>query len=109
MALAKDDLIGIEFTVSSYSAGAAHPNSYTEVVNFDLKNGKSLKLADLFLPGSKYLQTLSTYCIQALKKQAKEQGQDAMLDDDWIKRGAGAELTNYDNWTITKKGIGNYF
>ena len=109
VALAKDDLIGIEFTVSSYSAGAAHPNSYTEVVNFDLKNGKLLKLVDLFLPGAKYLQTISTYCIQELKKQAKAQGADAMLDDDWIKRGAGAELTNYDNWTITKKGLGITF
>ncbi len=109
VALAKDDLVGVEFTVSSYSAGAAHPNSYTEVVNFDLKNGKLLKLADLFTPGAKYLQALSTYCIQDLKKQAKEQGQDAMLDDDWIKRGAGAELTNYDNWTITRKGLGITF
>jgi hypothetical protein len=107
--LAKDDLISIEFTVSSYSAGAAHPNSYTEVVNFDLKNGKLLKLADLFLPGSKYLQTLATYCIQALKKQAKEQGADAMLDDDWIQKGAAPELTNYDNWTITNKGLGITF
>ena len=105
VALAKDDLIGIEFTVSSYSAGAAHPNSYTEVVNFDLKNGKLIKLAELFQPGAKYLQTLSTYCIQALKKQAKEQGADAMLDDDWIQKGAGAELTNYANWCITKKGL----
>ena len=106
VALAKDDLVGIEFTVSSYSAGAAHPNSYTEVVNFDLKNGKSLKLAELFQPGAKYLQTLSTYCIQDLKKQGKEQGANAMLDDDdWIKRGAGTELTNYANWTITKKGL----
>src|SRR5258705_11939758 len=69
VALAKDDLIAIAFTVSSYSAGAAHPNSYTEVVNFDLKNGKPIKLAELFQPGSKYLQTLSTYCIQELKKQ----------------------------------------
>ena len=109
VALAKDDLIDIEFTVSSYSAGAAHPNSYTEVVNFDLKNGKLLKLADLFLPKSKYLQTLSAYCIQALKKQAKEQGADALVDDDWIKRGAAAELTNYDNWNITKKGLGITF
>lgn len=105
VALAKDDLIGIEFTVSDYEAGAAHPNSYTEIVNFDLKNGKSLKLADLFTPGSKYIQTLSTYCIQDLKKQAKDQGADAMLDDDWIKRGAGAELANYANWAITKKGL----
>ena len=109
MVLARDDLISIEFTVGSYSAGAAHPNSYTEVVNFDLKNGKLLKLADLFLPGSKYVQTLATYCIQALKKQAREQGADAMLDDDWIQKGAAPELTNYDNWTITKKGLGITF
>lgn len=109
VALAKDDLISIEFTVSSYSAGAAHPNSYTEVVNFDLKNGKLLKLADLFLPGSKYVQTLSTYCIQDLKKQAKAQGADAMLDDDWIQKGAAPDLANYDNWTITKKGLGITF
>lgn len=103
--IARDDLIGIEFTVSSYAAGAAHPNSYTEVVNFDLKNGKLLKLADLFSQGAKYLQALSNYCMQDLKKQAKAQGEDALLDDDWIKRGAGAELTNYDNWTITRKGL----
>jgi hypothetical protein len=107
--LARDDLISIEFTVSSYSAGAAHPNSYTEVVNFDLKNGKLLKLADLFVPGSKYLQAISTYCIQALKKQAKAEGADAMLDEDWIQKGAAPELTNYDNWTITKKGLGITF
>lgn len=105
--LAKDDLVSIEFTVSSYSAGAAHPNSYTEVVNFDLKNGKQLKLADLFAPGSKYLQAIATYCIQELKKQTK--GADAPLDDDWIQKGAAPELTNYDNWTVRKKGLGITF
>ena len=109
VALAKDDLIALQFTIGSYSAGAAHPNSYTEVVNFDLKNGKSLRLADLFQPGSKYLQTLSNFCIEELKKQAKAQGDYASFDEDWIKRGAAAELTNYDNWTITKKGLGITF
>lgn len=105
--LAKDDLIAIEFTVSSYYAGAAHPNSYMEVINFDLKNGKQLKLADLFNPGTKYLQTIAAYCIQELKKQTK--GADAALDEDWIKKGAAPELTNYDNWTIRKKGLGVTF
>lgn len=109
IALAKDDLISIEFTVGSYSAGAAHPNSYTEVVNFDLRNGKALRLADLFLPGSKHLQTISAFCIQALRKLTKEQGADAMLDDDWIQKGAGPDLSNFDNWTITKKGLGITF
>ena len=105
--LAKDDLISTEFTVSSYSAGAAHPNSYTEVVNFDLKIGKQLKLADLFVPGSKYLQVIATHCIQELKKQTK--GADATLNDDWIQKGAAPELTNYDNWTVRKKGLGITF
>jgi hypothetical protein len=79
------------------------------VVNFDLKNGKLLKLVDLFQPGSKYLQTLATTCIQALTKQAQAEGPDSMLDEAWIERGAAAELTNYDNWTITRKGLGITF
>jgi len=109
VALAKDDLISIEFTISSYSAGAAHPNSYTDVMNFDLKNGKQLKLADLFLPGSKYLQTIATYSIEALKKQSKEQGDYSAMDDDWIKKGAGTDPANYRGWTITKRGLGITF
>lgn len=103
--LARDDLISIEFIVSSYFAGTAHPNSSSAVVNFDLKNGKLLRLADLFLPGSKYLQTLATHCVQALEKEAKEQGANGMLDDPWIERGAAPDLKNYNSWTISKKGL----
>jgi uncharacterized protein DUF3298 len=109
IALAKDDLISVMLDVGSYSAGAAHPNSYSEVVNFDLKNGKLIKLADLFQPGSKYLQTIAAYCIADLKKQGKQKGEDSMLDDDWIERGAGPDAENYSSWTIGKKGLGITF
>lgn len=109
IALAKDDLISVVFDVGSYSAGAAHPNSYTEVVNFDLRNGKQLKLADLFQPGSKYLQSIAAYCIADLKKQGKQQGGESMLEDDWIQRGAGPDAENYSSWTIGKKGLGIIF
>ncbi|MDQ2920384.1 MAG: DUF3298 and DUF4163 domain-containing protein, partial [Acidobacteriota bacterium] len=109
IALAKDDLISILFDVGSYSAGAAHPNSYSEVVNFDLRNGKLLKLADLFQPGSKHLQSIAAYCIADLKKQGKQKGEDSMLDDDWIQRGAGPDAENYSSWTIGKKGLGIVF
>lgn len=105
VALATDDLISIEFSFGSYYSGAAHPNSYTEVVNFDLKNGKPIKLADLFKSGSKYLQAISTYSIQDLKKQSKEKGADSMLDDDWIQRGAGPKADNYKSWSITQTGL----
>jgi hypothetical protein len=105
--LAKDDLISIQFDVSDYYRGAAHPNSYSEVVNYDLKNGKPLKLDDLFKPGSKYLPTISSYCINDLKKQSKSK--DSMLDAESIESGAAANSKNYQSWTITKKGIGVNF
>lgn len=109
IALAQDELVSVQFDIGGYSAGAAHPNSYTDVINFDLRNGRQLKLADLFKPGAKYLQTLSAYCIQDLKKQSKAKGEDGMLDDDWIRRGAAAEANNFRSWTISKNGIGINF
>ncbi len=105
IAVAKDDFVSVQFDIGSYYAGAAHPNSHTEVVNFDLKNGKALRLGDLFKPGSKYLQTISTAAISDLKKQSKEKGADSVLDDDWIQRGAGPDPENYKSWTITRKGL----
>jgi hypothetical protein len=105
VALAQDDLVSIDFEVSSYFQGAAHPNSYSETLNYDLKNGKPLKLADLFKPGAKYLQPIANYCIADLKKQAGEKG----LSPEEIDKGAAAKADNYLGWTITKKGLGIEF
>lgn len=107
VAIARDDLISVEFAVGSYYRGAAHPNSHSSVINFDLKNGKPLLLADLFNPGAKYLQTIADYCMKDLKKQSK--AKDDMLDDTSIQSGAGANLKNYQSWTITRKGLGINF
>ena len=103
--LAQDDLISVEFDIENYYQGAAHPNTFTEVVNYDLKNGKQLKLADLFKPGAKYLQAIANYCIADLKKQAK----DKSLQDDEIQNGAAPNAKNYQSWTITRKGLGINF
>ncbi len=109
VALATDDLISIEMDVGTYYHGAAHPNSNSEVLNFDVRNGKALRLADLFKPGAKYLQALSTYSIKDLKKQSSSKGADGMLDDQSIASGAGAAAKNFQSWTITKKGLGITF
>ena len=105
IALAQDDLVSVKFDVGSYYMGAAHPNSYSEVINYDLKNGKELKLSDLFKPGAKYLQAIATYCIADLKKQGKDKG----LTDEEIEKGAAASPKNYHSWTITKRGLGINF
>ena len=107
VALAQDDLMSIDFSMSSYYQGAAHPNAFSEAINFDLKNGKQLKLSDLFKPGAKYLATISSYCISDLKKQSK--AKDNVLDDSSIQSGAGPTAKNYESWTITKRGLGINF
>lgn len=107
IAIATDNLISVDFGIGSYFQGAAHPNSYSRVINFDLKNGKPLRLADLFKPDAKYLQAIANYCIKDLQKQSK--AKDDMLDDTSIQEGAGPTAKNYRSWTITKKGLGINF
>ena len=96
---ADNEIISVWFGNYFYTGGA-HPNSYSFTLNFDLKNGKELKLADLFKPESNYLKILSDYSIKKLKEHF---GEDA--DSEWIESGAGAEEENYDSWNITRKGI----
>jgi hypothetical protein len=98
--LATSKLISIKFVASPYLAGAAHPNHYSMVINYDLAAGKQLKLADLFKPNSRYLSIISSYCIAQLKKRLDE-----FSDYDWINKGAGAKVENYASWNITKTGI----
>jgi Protein of unknown function (DUF3298) len=101
---ATDDLISVEFTEGSYERGAAHGNSNTTVVNYDVKNGKKLALADLFNPNSKYLSIISAYCIKDLRDQSKKD-KDAMLDEEMMKSGASPRADNYRAVAITKKGL----
>lgn len=104
--LATGDLISIQFVVDTYAHGAAHGSQAVEVVNYSLKSGKPLRLADLFKPQSNYLQAISAYCIKDLKKQArKDSPQEPLLPDDWIEKGAAARADNYKNWNITGKGL----
>ncbi len=102
--LADDDLISIEFSESAYSRGAAHPNNYTTVLNYDVRNGKKLALADLFNAKSNYLKAISDFCIKDLKQQAKKE-KDSMLTDDMIQSGASARADNFNAWTIMKQGL----
>jgi len=100
---ATDDLISVEFAEATYSRGAAHGNLLTEVLNYDVKNGKKLALADLFVPKSKYLTTIANYCMNELRQRAKKE--DSMIFADSIENGAGPHADNYRAVAITKNGL----
>lgn len=90
-----ESLLSISFGVDWYSAGAAHPNSYSRTLNYDLDNGTVLALADLFKPEAQFLEALSAYSVKVLTEKGM-----LMFPD-------GAEPTedNYKNWTLTLDGL----
>ncbi len=92
-------LISIHNTVAFYAAGAAHPNSYSTVLNYDVDAGKALDLADMFKPEVKYLDVLATYCRANLKRRGR-------LD---FPEGVDPKLENYDAWNITPRGLRIHF
>ncbi len=90
-----ESLLSISFGVNWYSAGAAHPNSYSRTLNYDFDNGTILALADLFKPDTQFLAALSAYSIQVLTEKGT-----LMFPD-----GAQATTENYQNWNLTPDGL----
>ena len=100
---ATDNLISVEFTESSYSRGAAHGNSLTTVLNYDVKNNRKLALSDLF-SAKNYLSAIANYCMKDLRDRAKSDS-DSMIDEEMMKSGASPHADNYRGVAITKKGL----
>ncbi|CAN5290374.1 hypothetical protein BH18ACI2_BH18ACI2_10210 [soil metagenome] len=93
---ATDDLISIRFTADTYGWGAAHAVQFYRVINLDLKTGRPVNLSRLFKPRSNYVQTLSAYCYDDLKKQINY-----VLEDNFER-----EIKNaLQNWNVTEKGL----
>ncbi len=109
IALATDDLISIQFEIGTYYSGAAHPNSISQVLNFEVEKLRTLRLRDVFKPGAKYLEALSSFAIKDLKKQSAANGPNGLLDEASIERGARPSIKNFESWTITRKGLGINF
>ena len=97
---ADDQLVSIGFNEQTAYGWAAHPNYSTVVLNYDLKAGRVLRLADLFRPGSPYLKTISDYCLKELKGDSDLEGTTDLID-----AGAKAVLENYRNWLVKRQGL----
>jgi hypothetical protein len=88
-------LASFRFSISTYIAGAAHPNTMIHTVTFDLANNQVLAFDQLFNPGSNYLEIIASYCKDELQKQellAWEEGADPIPE-------------NYPNWNLTANGL----
>ncbi|HEX7556349.1 MAG TPA: RsiV family protein, partial [Leptolinea sp.] len=89
------DLVSIRFTVDYYMAGAAHPNHYFKVVNYDLTSGKEVTFKDVFKDPAKALDFLSKASKTSLNKP----------DFPLFEEGLQPKAENFTNWNLTKDSL----
>jgi hypothetical protein len=117
VSLLSPDYLSIEFVFQTYGAGAAHPNSATRTLNFELRPFREIKLRNLFKPVSNYLHALSEYCVKELHtlqphrwyspvERVDELG---VLRDNWICLGAAPVEENFEHFVLMNEGITVFF
>lgn len=92
---ASDELVSVLFYVDGYVMGAAHPFHYSHTLNYDLVEARVLVLADLFEQGTSYLDLLSRYSLDDLRRQGVLEWED----------GALPAAENFQRWNITPDGL----
>jgi hypothetical protein len=88
-------LLSVQIQSNFYINGAAHPGSHFTTFTYDLRGACMLSLADLFLPGAAYLETIANIC-----KAELDQRNIAA----WTE-GADPKVENYLAWGITPQGL----
>lgn len=97
------DVVSIRFELTTYAAGAAHPYSFTNAFNYNLRSKSLISSPEgFFMPDSGYLETISSYAISDLLQQFKE---DREAIEPMIRGGAAADRQNYQNLLLTKNGL----
>ncbi len=79
-----------------YGIGAAHSVQFSLVVNYNLRTGKELQLAEIFKRNSNYLNLISNYCIRELSDQGSQ-----LL----FKEHLDPRSENFESWSVTHIGI----
>ncbi|MDD4179564.1 MAG: DUF3298 domain-containing protein [Candidatus Margulisbacteria bacterium] len=93
-------VLSLKFSALVFYAGAAHPQHWIETLNFDLKTGEKLSLAEICGGNKNYLKTISDYCIKELLART-----DLGPDEDWIRRGASPEASNFQYFNLTANDL----
>ena len=93
-------LVSIRFDIAVYSAGAAHPNSFTTTLVYDLGTGIVVRLADIFKKGVDPLAFLSSYTAKALMARNGLAG-----SADMVAAGTAPKAENFKSYLVTREGL----
>lgn len=103
-----ENIISVIFTVYNFEGGA-HGATYFIPLNYDSKLKKEIVLADLFENQPDYLQKISEFCVDDLKKQLTAVLGSDYTDLNWLNEGAGPKEENFTNFLINKENLVFYF
>lgn len=87
------------FTIYQDTLGA-HGNTFFRTFTFDTRTGDGLVLADLFAPGTNYLDTLTAISRETLYETLKETSEPQYID-----QGTTAYEDNFQNWYLTSDAL----
>ncbi|MGA2490923.1 MAG: RsiV family protein [Anaerolineales bacterium] len=91
------NLISLKFQITIYIQGTAHPSTHMRTITYDLEAGTDVRLAQLFLTDSDYLEKISNFCIAQLKTRN--------ISFESFSKGAQPLPENYGNWNVTPDGL----
>jgi hypothetical protein len=105
--LLTDNLVSLKMDFYEYGAGAAHGNSSTITFNYQLKPVFPIDLHILFRPNipPNYLEIISEYCLNDLKRQAKQDDKEGD-GESWIyEEGLSPNYENFEKFNITEHSL----
>lgn len=89
---------------SSFYTGGAHGGRDIQTFTYDVRSKKELTIADLFLKQEDYLEKISRYVIQDLKKQLTlSEGREPNIE--MITDGASPQIKNFSRFTVNRDGF----
>ncbi|MES2225603.1 MAG: DUF3298 domain-containing protein [Patescibacteria group bacterium] len=91
--------LSYDYEIFSDTLGA-HPNTYYKTFTFDSGTGQLLTIADLFTPGTKYLDLLSTRARADLPAIISKQSDGGGANTDDIQYGTAPKVESFQNFYI---------
>lgn len=105
-------IINVRFYAASYGRGAAHDVEYFFVFNYDLEAGKQIQLSDVFEGRTPYLDVISQYSADVVKRTlCRENSWGAKTFDECLKKvfiweeGIKPVQENFKAWNIIRDGL----
>ncbi len=92
-----------------YYSGGAHGGREFYSFAYDLEKNQEIKLADLFVDNPNYLNDISQFCFDDLRKQINKLTEDDYFDEEWLKDGVSPADENFQSFIFDEDSITFYF